>query len=507
MNYPTNLPLSAVSLNLGDGAFSPLYDIVWSVKYEIKNWSQDSEYGLCLFLRDFLSLDSGGKGIDLGYSGDIQDTVASQNGMDGGKLGIGLDTHGVFAAEVTWPTGKLRTGIEAPAKNSVTIRGGSDSDFDFIINKEITQFDLLSDGIKILRARLGNYGNTLYLDYRSESDDDFVNIITKDIDIDFRVNERLTPGVSFALPLTSSSSSMLIDVLAFHVEGKDADPILDPNVITREIEPLLPLQPQSTFSGALPQAPLSEFELRPAPVPNIVMCNPLSAALSVNLTSDPRPFNSGDELVYTATIKNIGATRIENISLVDTSLNFLETIQDELNMFGGSGFLDPDQSVDVIYSYTITQQNINDGFILNKVNVSSAIGTFSDELTTAIVQATPGELSLVLQELTTGPYEQGEGSDNNLIRFKVRAENIGETSLIIDVLETVQSSFIINIVIEPTDDPDNLFITSTELAPGQIAEAEFTYSVQPDDIEIGEITAVVNSGNETSNTIIVTSFE
>ena len=35
MDYPTNLPLSAASVNISDGEFSPFYDIIWSIKYEI----------------------------------------------------------------------------------------------------------------------------------------------------------------------------------------------------------------------------------------------------------------------------------------------------------------------------------------------------------------------------------------------------------------------------------------------------------------------------------------
>lgn len=118
MIYPNTLPVSAAAVNISDGAFSPLYDIVWSVKYEVTNWNKTDDYGLCLFLRDSstaLSGEGGGRGIDLGYSGtasvNTNEPDVEVNGMAGGVIGVGLDTHGLFAAETTWPGGRARSGI------------------------------------------------------------------------------------------------------------------------------------------------------------------------------------------------------------------------------------------------------------------------------------------------------------------------------------------------------------------------------------------------------------
>ena len=37
MDYPLNLPISAAAVSMNDGEFSPFYDIVWSIKYEVLN--------------------------------------------------------------------------------------------------------------------------------------------------------------------------------------------------------------------------------------------------------------------------------------------------------------------------------------------------------------------------------------------------------------------------------------------------------------------------------------
>ena len=114
MDYPINLPVDAASVNISDGEFSPFYDIVWSIKYEIVNWNGADEYGLCFFLQDSsVPLEGGGRGIDLGYSGTSTSVpgFSYARGMTGGVIGIGLDTRGMFAANTVWPGGATRSGL------------------------------------------------------------------------------------------------------------------------------------------------------------------------------------------------------------------------------------------------------------------------------------------------------------------------------------------------------------------------------------------------------------
>lgn len=241
MQYPTNLTLSATSTNISDGVYSPFYDITWSFKYKIVNWNEDDNYGFCLFLQDSnIPLEGGGRSIDLGYSGP-ESAVLAVPGMKGGIIGIGLDTNGFFAATTEWPVqpgapgynDRFRDGVQDNdiIPNSVAVRLGNSFNYLENSNTQIQEFDLLSDGVKIIRARLGNLGRTIYLDYRSEGNTEFVNLLTADVNLNLRDNsgdlvlgERFTPGVSFANPLTSTDTDLRIQVISFHTEGKEFTP-------------------------------------------------------------------------------------------------------------------------------------------------------------------------------------------------------------------------------------------------------------------------------------------
>lgn len=296
MDYPLNLPISAVSVSMNDGEFSPFYDIVWSVKYEVLNTiiGENLDYGLCFFLRDSAAelrnngSYGGGRGIDLGYSGTpgIVPGLQSAEGMNGGVIGIGLDTNGFFAASADWPNTTrvddqpTRSGLADVLPNSITLRGSQLQDYKFLdLHKRVSEFDLLSPGIKVLRARLGNFGNTVYLDYRDDGKTDFVNILTHDISsisaIDGTEMEpgdgnRLTPGVSFSKPLTSTDSPMWIKVHSFHVEGRrDA-----PTTTVRYPIPLTPVTDSISFQGQeYDNRPEQEIDPVP-PVDGIKMVNP-----------------------------------------------------------------------------------------------------------------------------------------------------------------------------------------------------------------------------------------
>lgn len=296
MDYPLNLPISAAAVSMNDGEFSPFYDIVWSIKYEVLNTiiGENLDYGLCFFLRDSNAelrnnkSYGGGRGIDLGYSGTpgIVPGLPSAEGMNGGVIGVGLDTHGLFAASSDWPNTvrvddePTRSGLDITLPNSITVRGSQLDNYRFLdLHKQILEFSLLSEGIKVIRARLGNFGNTIYLDYREDGKTDFVNILTHDISSISALDgsemipgdgNRLTPGVSFSKPLTSADSPMWIKVHSFHVEGRqDA-----PDITVKYPTELTPIIDSVGFTG-------QEYDRRPAeeiiavpPVDVIKMVNP-----------------------------------------------------------------------------------------------------------------------------------------------------------------------------------------------------------------------------------------
>ena len=374
MDYPTNLPNDAIAVSIADGKFSPFYDIVWSIKYELLDWTPGDEYGVCFFLKRpgvSNTVIGGGRGPDLGYSGTTSVLAPDVNavGMVDGILGIGLDTNGAFAAKYTWPGGQERSGLTYTQPNSITLRGGSDDGYQFLnVHLPISAFDLVSSGTKVLRARLGNYGRTIYLDYREASGDtDFVNILTKDVNLNMGRGERLTPGVSFTKPVIASElPGLTIKVDTFHVEGKEGDP----DTTFEYPDELIPIECNSIYSGEQIQPkPDVEFDIL-TPVTNdeeagsLIMCNPVDpAALSI-LSSliTPGPYGVGDEVRFSTTITN---TSIEN-QAKRVSLTTSSNIFPKIDISGDTGLvtssinIDAQQSKTVEFSYKVTLDDIID---------------------------------------------------------------------------------------------------------------------------------------------------
>lgn len=374
MDYPSLPTLSATSINIQDGAFSPLYDIVWSINYEVDNWSEIDQYGLCFFLResDVPSV-GGGVGIDLGYSGypGIVPGQFTAEGLTGGVIGIGIDTHGVFAAETVWPGGEQRTGIDTGdlLPNSVTVRGGVSDGYSYISTAENDIFQLLSDGPKILRARLGNYGRTVFLDYREPGDTEFVNLISTNVTLPtFGMEKRLTPGVSFAKPLTATGTDLNIKVNTFHVEGKGVDP--DTQVI--EPTPLIPLDCNNVpLSETVFDQPVTEIIYK-EPIEDIAMYNPLIEELFlfkevIDLQLD---YQQDDVVDYKITVRNTGDKPITNIALTDNLISRADNVVDVKQLLAGGKTLTPGEEAIITYSYTI--KSTDTGTIQNTARVTSS---------------------------------------------------------------------------------------------------------------------------------------
>ncbi len=100
MDYPTDLPLSAVAVQIFEEGMSPQYDITWSFTYELSNYTSGDEIGYCMFLQDAsFPLSGGGVGPDLGFSGNtLLSAALSTQPLNKPVLGIGFDSLGVFAS-------------------------------------------------------------------------------------------------------------------------------------------------------------------------------------------------------------------------------------------------------------------------------------------------------------------------------------------------------------------------------------------------------------------------
>ena len=469
MDYPTNLPVDAASVNISDGEFSPLYDIVWSIKYELIDWQSSDEYGICFFLQDSnVPLEGGGRGIDLGYSGTQADYPGYfyARGMSGAAIGVGIDTTGFFAAETTWPDGVVRTGIADSEliQNSITVRGSQTDNYNYLdTHIPITAFDMLSDGVKTLRARLGNYGRTFYLDYRDPGDTDYVNILTKDVDLSISPGDRLTPGVSFVKPVGSSlKPTFNIKVDTFHIEGKDSDP----DISIEYPEPLEPLECTAPYSGnTIVDAPAGDIVT--SDIPTLVMCqppNPGDILISKTVTSTG-PYEIGETIDYKIVVTSAGDYAFQGVTLTDTipPSRRLNTV-DSYGLFAGNKVLSPGQSVEVTYSYVV---DINDGFSVdNTAKVTTGIG-IQGESSITVQTVAAKDLTVSKEIVSTGPYEIGQN-----INYKVVVGNPNTVPITnIQLTDTLQPN------ISVTSDTSGLIVGGATINSGLSAEVLYTYNI------------------------------
>lgn len=256
MEYPV-LSLSAASIGLCEQGVTPFYDIVWSFDYYLENITSETEFGFLFFLQNaFVNPIVGGTpGPGLGYtqgldlarydrpdivstyytpSGSYTYNTNARTGLEGGLLGVGFDSTGCYALSVGYDGYILRDGKDDSERipNSVAIRGGAPhfSYKKYSVNYALTNFNIIDSVKKTVRARLGNLGRTIYIDYRYRADEDFIPLLTQDIDLGVSLYNFIRPGITITKNISSSStaSAPTIIIENFHFEGKTEIPILDP---------------------------------------------------------------------------------------------------------------------------------------------------------------------------------------------------------------------------------------------------------------------------------------
>lgn len=244
MQYPV-MNSSSKAINLASkNSYSCMYDIVWSFDYAISG-SPSTEAGFTVFLMTSGTyLSGGGSGIDLGYSGlsgfNISNTV--KPGISGAIIAVGFDTTGLFAASA-FSGSFTRDGIDyrKVKKNSATIREGApyfnynSYNYNTALSSLNTTFSIVESAAKYktIRARLGNVGRTLYIDYRNNPKEQFQPILEKNLSLNLPISSFVRVGVSFATPISSISTNAIGNIFLknFHVEGS-TNPNLSRTVIS-----------------------------------------------------------------------------------------------------------------------------------------------------------------------------------------------------------------------------------------------------------------------------------
>ena len=257
MVYPTSLPADAASVAVFESGLSPEFDITWSFTYELSNQTAGDEIGFCMFLQDAdVALEGGGVGPDLGYTG-TYDLASKAEPLSGKVVGIGFDTLGAFGLPIDdYGSGDTRDGLSAVVPNGVHVRGANGN---IISTQSVSAYDISEAGKRTVRARLGNYGRTIYVDYKLQGEEFFTQVLKQDVTLTFTSSTRYRPGVTLVKPITASSVTGDIVVDGFHVEGNQ-------NSIEEEelsFTPLVPFTNNTDVLGPVPQGtPTSEDKPR-----------------------------------------------------------------------------------------------------------------------------------------------------------------------------------------------------------------------------------------------------
>tara|TARA_R110002050_G_scaffold69233_1_gene149813 strand:- start:2629 stop:3963 length:1335 start_codon:yes stop_codon:yes gene_type:complete len=257
MVYPTSLPADAASVAVFEEGMSPEYDITWSFTYEPINIASGDEIGFCLFLQDAdVACLGGGVGPDVGFTG-TDDLGLNAEPLNGKILGVGFDSLGAFGLPISdYGGGDTRDGLATVVPNGVHVR---DADGNIVSTESLSAFDLTSEGKKTVRARLGNFGRTLTVDYKLEGQEFFTQVLKQDVTLTFTSSTRYRPGVALVKPITASSVTGDIVVDGFHVEGNQNSIQVDELAFT----PLVPFTNNTDVLGPVPQGvPTSEDKPR-----------------------------------------------------------------------------------------------------------------------------------------------------------------------------------------------------------------------------------------------------
>jgi hypothetical protein len=242
MEYPS-INSNTKVIQFFEKDFTPYSDIIWSFDYYVTNITANTQLGFCVFLQDAYNLPlssylGGNSTIDLGYSGlsakNTAWTIASSlsAGLSGALIGIGFDSTGSFAVSATSSSIILRDGVSDNKRinNSVSIRGAAPyyRYTEYNVNQALSayNFNVVDSNKKTIRARLGNVGRTLYIDYRYSANEDFINILTQDVAFTIAPSSRIRPGITFATQVSGSTSVPRVFFGNLTVEGKSESPTI-----------------------------------------------------------------------------------------------------------------------------------------------------------------------------------------------------------------------------------------------------------------------------------------
>ncbi|MCH7400195.1 hypothetical protein MM236_19535, partial [Belliella sp. DSM 107340] len=186
-----------------------------------------------------------------------------------------------------------------------------------------------------------------------------------------------------------------------------------------------------------------------------------NSSISLSKTADKTAVSeAGEVIIYTLTVTNTGNTTLTDVLIIDAKLGVEENI----------GTLSPGESSSISASYTVTQEDIDSGSILNAASVEGTdpngeIPEGSDEVETPVNQNSNIVLSKTADK--TAVSEAGE-----VIVYTLTVTNTGNTTLT-DVL----------IIDAKLGVEENI----GTLSPGESSSISVSYTVTQEDIDSGSI--------------------
>ena len=192
-----------------------------------------------------------------------------------------------------------------------------------------------------------------------------------------------------------------------------------------------------------------------------------SAKMSITLSADPTSDVAvGDEITFTGTVTNTGNVSITNGNL---SSNLKDLSEETFN-------LAPGEQHNFEYNYTVTQEDVDAGKIIDTVtaNASSIRGLDPEPVTvsaTITCEEAEASLSVTLSALPTSDVAVGDE-----VTFTGTVRNTGNVSVTNGSLSS-----------ELVDLSEETF----SLAPGENYNFEHSYTVTQEDVTYGSVTCIV----------------
>ncbi|GGF30705.1 DUF7507 domain-containing protein [Echinicola rosea] len=207
-------------------------------------------------------------------------------------------------------------------------------------------------------------------------------------------------------------------------------------------------------------------------------------AIELTKTSSVKVYYSpGQIITYTIEVENIGNVSLSDVSVVDPLTDLEERL----------GTLAPGEVVTITEEYTITQQDIDNGRVLNTANTvgttpSGRLVQSEDWAFTESFRSLDSGQILVSKEAAQKTYDEA----GNVIEYEVIVVNSGIVTLT---------------DIHVTDPLTGMEETIPTLAPNDSLVYTTSYTILQEDMDVGEVTNTVHADGTTPNGRVVEAID